>query len=76
MGDSGPCSATIAIRPVKAVFPVHNDDTGPVVEVDHLVIGAGPAGASMGCFLGQHGTLPPHHARSQYELEGTDCLKG
>lgn len=42
-------------RPVKTVYPVHSDGNGPVVEVDHLVIGAGPAGASMGCFLGQHG---------------------
>ncbi|KAJ5623803.1 hypothetical protein N7510_000112 [Penicillium lagena] len=27
----------------------------PVVIVDHLIVGAGPAGASMGCFLGQNG---------------------
>ena len=57
MGDSGQPSST-SIKPVKAVFPVHKDDSGFVVEVDHLVIGAGPAGASMGCFLGQHGTRP------------------
>ena len=37
------------------LFPTHSDDTGAVVEVDHLVVGAGPAGASMGCFLGRHG---------------------
>jgi hypothetical protein len=55
MGDVRVAQSTAITRPVKTVYPVHNDDNGPVVEVDHLVIGAGPAGASMGCFLGQHG---------------------
>lgn len=30
-------------------------DTQPI-EVDVLIAGAGPTGASLGCFLGSHGT--------------------
>jgi flavin-dependent dehydrogenase len=26
-----------------------------ILEVDHLIVGAGPAGASLACFLGKHG---------------------
>jgi ribulose 1,5-bisphosphate synthetase/thiazole synthase len=32
--------------------PVH---LGPVLDVDFLIVGAGPAGASLGCFLGRYG---------------------
>jgi alkyl hydroperoxide reductase subunit AhpF len=28
--------------------------------VDALIIGAGPAGASLACFLASHGTYSPH----------------
>lgn len=27
----------------------------PTIEVEILIVGAGPAGASLGCFLGQNG---------------------
>jgi ribulose 1,5-bisphosphate synthetase/thiazole synthase len=27
-----------------------------VVDVDYLIVGAGPAGASLACFLGRYGT--------------------
>lgn len=33
-----------------------DNQTGlPVIEVDVLISGAGPAGASLGCFLASHG---------------------
>lgn len=28
------------------------------IEVDFLIVGAGPAGASLACFLGKYGTEP------------------
>jgi hypothetical protein len=60
MGDAGISQNTINFHPVKTVYPVRQQDDGPIIEVDHLIIGAGPAGASMGCFLGQHGIWAPH----------------
>lgn len=57
MGDVGVPPNTAITRPARTVYPVHHDDNGPVVDVDHLVVGAGPAGASMGAFLGQHGNV-------------------
>jgi NADPH-dependent glutamate synthase beta subunit-like oxidoreductase len=30
-------------------------DEGSIVETDLMIIGAGPAGASLACFLAQHG---------------------
>ena len=48
-------SPMTAVKPIKPVFPVQSSDDGPVLEVSHLVVGAGPAGGSMACFLAQHG---------------------
>jgi hypothetical protein len=53
--DERPPPSGINIGLDKMHFPLEEDETVVTVMVDHLVIGAGPAGASMGCFLGQHG---------------------
>lgn len=49
----------------------------PSIKTDFLVVGAGPAGASLACFLGQNGEL--FHiflAFSNTGLTGTTGLKG
>lgn len=36
----------------------HNDDAVADVSTDYLIVGTGPAGASLACFLAQHGNTP------------------
>ena len=31
----------------------------PILDVDYLIVGAGPAGASLACFLGKYGSCSP-----------------
>lgn len=31
----------------------------PILDVDYLIVGAGPAGASLACFLGKYGSSSP-----------------
>jgi thioredoxin reductase len=33
----------------------HDTMSTEILEVDHLIVGAGPAGASLACFLGKYG---------------------
>jgi len=33
----------------------NGDAHAPIIEVDVLIAGTGPAGASLACFLGSHG---------------------
>lgn len=44
-----------------------SDDSIPLIETDVLIVGAGPAGASLGCFLGYNGNL-----MSLSSVEGTE----
>jgi hypothetical protein len=44
----------------------HGGGTGPTVHTDYLIVGTGPAGASLGCFLAQHGK------NSNRSLESSD----
>lgn len=41
----------------RADLSLRPDGNVSIVEVDYLIVGAGPAGASLGCFLGRCGTL-------------------
>lgn len=34
-----------------------NGDSAPMEEVDLLIVGAGPAGASLACFLAEYGKV-------------------
>jgi NADPH-dependent 2,4-dienoyl-CoA reductase/sulfur reductase-like enzyme len=46
------------------VVPVSPDNVPlPLIETDLLIVGAGPAGASLACFLASHG-------RSQKQVSG------
>jgi NADPH-dependent 2,4-dienoyl-CoA reductase/sulfur reductase-like enzyme len=50
---------TIPKTMAQSTIPAMTNETGagelPHVETDLLIIGAGPAGASLACFLAQHG---------------------
>lgn len=43
-----------------------------IVETDLLVIGAGPAGAALACFLAQHGRTTTYFIRLPRSI-GTKC---
>lgn len=36
---------------------------GDIVKTDLLIVGAGPAGASLACFLAEHGNSTPSPSR-------------
>jgi len=45
---------------------VHDSESNVEIQADYLIVGTGPAGASLACFLTQYGKiqtnlLPPHH---------------
>ncbi|KAF4553276.1 FAD-binding domain-containing protein 17 [Elsinoe fawcettii] len=69
-------------------MPITNGESGHfsiVVDVDVLIVGAGPSGSSLACFLGKHGVKglmvshadgPIQHPRSIYtNMGGMECLR-
>jgi ribulose 1,5-bisphosphate synthetase/thiazole synthase len=44
-----------SIPPTPQIDPATHPPSGAILETDLLIVGAGPAGASLACFLAQHG---------------------
>jgi hypothetical protein len=67
------------MAPVETTLPSGNatgsrEEQAVVVETDLLIIGAGPAGASLACFLAQHGRNS--FGKSELNVDNTPGLKG
>lgn len=47
---------------------VHDSETNVEIHTDYLIVGTGPAGASLACFLTQHGktqaSVPPSNGKA------------
>lgn len=55
---------------MEALLPARSKNmTAPEVQTEYLVVGAGPAGASLACFLGQNGK----QTRAYMTKRGTYC---
>ena len=44
-----------SIPPTPQIDAAAHPTSGAILETDLLIVGAGPAGASLACFLAQHG---------------------
>lgn len=52
-------------RILNLLPPMHKENaafaSSKPLEVDYLIVGTGPAGASLACFLAYHGKSPQFH---------------
>jgi hypothetical protein len=49
---------------------VHSSEPSAEVNMDYLIVGTGPAGASLACFLTQHGETQTDHAHDSSDTCG------
>ena len=54
---------------VRVESSASNVHDGSVVETELLIVGAGPAGAALACFLSYHGKLPSVHVSRSNSLQ-------
>jgi hypothetical protein len=75
MASSTNLPYTTAITNGYSTSPGGAPDAAGILETDLLIVGAGPAGASLACFLTQHGTRKPVSPQFPLLTVGTG-LKG
>jgi NADPH-dependent 2,4-dienoyl-CoA reductase/sulfur reductase-like enzyme len=59
---------------VVSASGVSNDPSPPDVSTDLLIVGTGPAGASLACFLASHGQYFRFVVKIQNDNVSQDCL--